>query len=213
VHACRIVGNKETLFTSITNVKLMKAIKELYVTDGEQWHSWLEKNCGTAKGVWLVYYKVHTGKPSIPYGDSVEEALCFGWIDGIIKKLDDERFCRKFMPRRIKSSWSETNKKRAEKMIRHRKMTEAGMVRIEEAKESGEWSTVRLRSKKFTIPPFFLKVLANNRKAFRYFNSLAPSYKRNFVGWVSSAKQEKTRLKRLAEAMRFLEQNKKLPLK
>ncbi len=191
----------------------MKKIEELYVTDRKQWRDWLEKNHATAKGVWLVYYKVHTGKPSVPYGDSVEEALCFGWIDGIIKKLDDERFCRKFMPRKTKSRWSETNKKRAEKIIRQRKMTEAGMVRIKDAKRSGEWSTIRARNKELTIPAFFLEALAKNKKSLEYFNNLAPSYKRNFVGWVSSAKQEKTRTKRLAEALSYLEQNKKLPLK
>jgi len=194
-------------------VCLMKAIEELYVTEREQWRAWLEKNYSTAKEVWLVYYKAHTGKPSIPYGDSVEEALCFGWIDGIIKKLDDERFGRKFMPRKIKSKWSESNKKRAEKMIRQRKMTEAGMVRIREAKESGEWSTVRVRSKELMIPLFFEETLAKNKKALECFNNLAPSYKRNFVGWVSDAKQEKTRMKRLAEVISLLEQNKKLPLK
>ncbi len=191
----------------------MKKIEELYVTDRKQWRAWLEENHATAKGVWLVYYKVHTGKPSVPYSDSVEEALCFGWIDGIIKKLDDERFCRKFMPRKSKSRWSETNKKRAEKMIRQRKMTEAGMVRIKDAKRSGEWSTIRARNKELTIPAFFLEALAKNKKSLEYFNNLAPSYKRNFVGWVSSAKQEKTRTKRLAEALSYLEQNKKLPLK
>lgn len=191
----------------------MKAVEELYVTKREQWRAWLEKNCGTAKEVWLVYYKMHTGKPSIPYGDSVEEALCFGWIDGIIKKLDDEKFGRKFMPRNIKSKWSESNKKRAEKMILQRKMTEAGMIRIREAKENGEWSTVHVRSKELIIPSFFEEALTKNKKAFEYFNSLVPSYKRNFVGWVSDAKQEKTRMKRLAEAMWLLEQNKKLPLK
>jgi uncharacterized protein YdeI (YjbR/CyaY-like superfamily) len=194
-------------------VCLMKAIEDLYVTEREQWRAWLEKNYSTAKEVWLVYYKAHTGKPSIPYGDSVEEALCFGWIDGIIKKLDDERFGRKFMPRKIKSKWAESNKKRAEKMIRQRKMTEAGMVRIREAKESGEWSTVRVRSKELMIPLFFEEALAKNKKALEYFNNLAPSYKRNFVGWVSDAKQEKTRMKRLAEVISLLEQNKKLPLK
>lgn len=194
-------------------VRLMKKIEELYVTDRKQWRAWLEENHATAKGVWLVYYKVHTGKPSVPYGDSVEEALCFGWIDGIIKKLDDERFCRKFMPRKTKSRWSETNKKRAEKIIRQRKMTEAGMVRIKDAKRSGEWSTIRARNKELTIPAFFLEALAKNKKSLEYFNNLAPSYKRNFVGWVSSAKQEKTRTKRLAEALSYLEQNKKLPLK
>ncbi len=84
------------------------------------------------KQVWLVYYKVRTGKSCIPYDDSVGEALCFGWIDGIIKRIDDEKFGRKFMPRRKNSRWSESNRKRAKKMIREGRMTrEQAMGMIE----------------------------------------------------------------------------------
>ncbi len=93
----------------------MKPSEQLYIRNRQEWREWLEKNHSITKKVWLVYYKTHTGKPSIPYDDSVEEAICFGWIDGIIKKLDDEKFARKFMPRRKNSHWSESNKKRAKK--------------------------------------------------------------------------------------------------
>ena len=161
----------------------------------------------------MTYYKTHTGKPSIPYEDSVEEALCFGWIDGIIKKLDDEKFSRKFMPRKKNSRWSELNKKRAERMIREGRMTEAGMALIREAKQRGEWSRAPIKKRELEIPPFFNEALAKNKKALDYFNTLAPTYRRHFVGWVSSAKREETRMKRLAEALSYLEQNKKLPLK
>ena len=161
----------------------------------------------------MIYYKAHTGKPSIPYDDSVEEALCFGWIDGIIRKLDDEKFGRKFMPRRKNSHWSELNKKRAERMISEGRMTKAGMALIRKAKRSNEWSKAPSEKRELEIPLFFGEALAKNKKASNYFNALASTYKRHFVGWVSSAKKEQTRIKRLAEALSYLEENKKLPLK
>jgi uncharacterized protein YdeI (YjbR/CyaY-like superfamily) len=191
----------------------MASAEHLYAVDREQWREWLRKNHYRRKQVWLIYYKVHTGKSSISYDDSVEEALCFGWVDGVIKKIDDEKFGRKFMPRRRNGRWSDLNKLRAERMIKVGRMTEAGMTLIKEAKLNGEWSTVRIEKRQFEIPPFFEEALAKNKRAFDYFNALAPTYKRHFVGWVSSAKREETRMRRLAEALSYLEQNKKLPLK
>lgn len=187
--------------------------EELYVTNRYDWRLWLEQNHDRKRMVWLIYYKEHTGKPSIPYEDSVEEALCFGWVDSIIKKLDDEKFVRKFVPRKTGSKWSESNKKRAEKMMKEGKMVEAGMARIKEARESGEWFEVRVRRKELVIPTYVEDALAANRKALENFNKLGNSYKRNYVGWIDSAKREETRMKRLAETVRLLEQNKKLGLK
>ncbi len=186
---------------------------ELYVTNRNDWRNWLEKNHDAAKEVWLIYYKKHTGKPSVSYEDTVEEALCFGWVDSILKRLDDDRCARKFTPRKSSSSWSESNKKRAEKMIRERRMTEAGMARIREARESGEWSRVREASKELAVPSFIQEALAENEKARAFFDSLANSYKRQIVGWVSSAKKEETRARRLTEVIGLLEKNQKLGLK
>jgi len=117
--------------------------EELYVTNRDDWRAWLKENHSTQKEVWLIYYRKHSGKPSIPYDDSVEEALCFGWVDSIIKKIDSEKFARKFTPRKGKSRWSESNKKRVAKMIREGKMTEVGLARIREAKDCGEWFRTR----------------------------------------------------------------------
>jgi uncharacterized protein YdeI (YjbR/CyaY-like superfamily) len=186
---------------------------ELYVTNRDDWHSWLEKNHDAAKEVWLIYYKKHAGKPSISYEVSVEEALCFGWVDSIIKRLDDDRCSRKFTPRKGTSVWSESNKKRAEKMIREGRMTEAGMAKIREARERGEWFKTRERSKELAVPSFIEKALAKNEKARAFFDTLATSYKHQVVGWVSSAKKEETRARRLAEVIGLLEKNQKLGLK
>jgi uncharacterized protein YdeI (YjbR/CyaY-like superfamily) len=187
--------------------------EQLYVPNRTSWRAWLSKNHASRKEVWLIYYKKHTGKPSVPYNDTVEEALCFGWIDGIIKRVDDERCARKFMPRKSRSRWSESNKKRAEKMIREGKMAEAGMVKIEDARKNGEWFKSHQRPKEFVVPDFMEEALRKNRKAYENFNNLAMSYRKMYVGWISSAKRAETRMKRLAEAIGLLEQNKKLGLK
>ena len=191
----------------------MKTTNELYVTNRVDWHTWLRKNHGSKKEVWLIYYKKHTGKPSIPYDDSIEEAICFGWIDNIIKRIDDEKFVRKLTPRKAKSKWSEVNKKRARKMMKKGKMTEAGLAKIREAKKSGEWFKVAPPRKELVIPPYMKEALAKNKRALDNFSNLAKSYKRQYVGWISSAKREETRRRRLAEAIRLLEKNEGLGMK
>ena len=190
--------------------------EELYVSSRDDWRSWLKRNYDCKKEVWLIYYKKHFGKPSIPYDDSVEEALCFGWVDSIIRKIDDDKFARKFTPRTSRSMWSETNKKSVEKMVKEGKMTEAGMKRIRESKNSGKWfktpASVNYKGK-LEVPPYLKDALTANKKAMNNFNRLAESYKKNFVAWIDSAKKEETRKRRLKEAIRLLEQNQKLGMK
>ena len=195
---------------------MIEMAEELYVPNRYDWRAWLVKNHDVKKEVWLTYYKKHTGKRGISYDDSVEEALCFGWVDSIVKRLDEEEFARKFTPRRGKSRWSETNRKRVEKMIREGRMTETGLIRIKEARASGEWlkSNASARHRNgLVIPSYLQDALTTNKRALDSFNNLAESYRRNFVLWIDSAKMEKTRKKRVAEAMKLLEQNQKLGLK
>jgi len=191
----------------------METTRELHVTNRKEWREWLRENHGTKKEVWLIYYKEHTGKPRIPYEDAVEEALCFGWIDSTVKKIDDAKFAQKFTARKGNSRWSETNKKRAKRMIKEGKMTEAGLQKIREAKRSGEWSKTRVRRMKLAFPPDLHIQLTANKKALDNFNRLADGYKRLFVAWVTNAKREETRQRRLTEAIKLLEQNKKLGMK
>jgi len=197
-------------------VSLIEMSEKLYVSNRDAWRAWLKENHDAKKEVWLIYYRKHTGKPSISYDDSVEEALCFGWVDSIIKKLEDEKFARKFTPRKDRSRWSEANRERVEKMIREGEMTEAGLIRIKEARASGGWfdGHVSARHRKELVVPSYLQdALAANKKALDNFNKLANSYKRDFVLWIDNAKMEGTRKKRVAEAMRLLEQNQKLGMK
>ena len=191
----------------------MKITEKLHVTNRDDWRAWLRKNYDTKKEVWLIYYKRHTGKPRIPYDGAVEEALCFGWIDNLVKKIDDEKFAQKFTPRKGKSKWSEANKKRARKMIKEGKMTKAGLAKIREAKSNGEWFKTAPVKKELVIPAYIKKAFATNEKALDNLNNLANGYKRQLVGWITGAKREETRKRRLTEAIRLLEQNKKLGMK
>ena len=108
----------------------MEIGETLYVTTGDEFRKWLLKNHRTKKEIWLVQYKKATKKPSINYVDAVEEALCFGWIDGLEKSMDAERYALRFSPRRPKSNWTNTNKERARKMIAEGRMTPAGRAAL-----------------------------------------------------------------------------------
>jgi uncharacterized protein YdeI (YjbR/CyaY-like superfamily) len=200
-------------FVTETTMGELEMVEQLYLSNRNDWRAWLENNYAAKKEVWLIYYKKHAGKPSIPYEDSVEEALCFGWIEGIIKRIDDERCARKFIPRKSRSRWSESNKKRAERMISEGRMTEASMARVDDAQKSGDWFKSSVVPKNLMIPAFIEEALTKNKKASENFNKLAESYKKLYVRWISSAKLEETRLRRLEEAIDLLEQNKKLGLR
>lgn len=192
---------------------LVKNTKEIHMTSRHDWRAWLEENHDTKNEIWLIFYKKHTGKPNISYDEAVEEALCFGWIDSIIKKIDDDKFVRKFTPRKPGSKWSESNKKRASRMINEGKMTEAGMVLVSQAKEKGIWQKKSRPKRHFTIPLYVETALKSNEKALENFNKLAKSYKKQYIGWVDSAKREETRKRRLAEVINLLEKNKRLGMK
>jgi uncharacterized protein YdeI (YjbR/CyaY-like superfamily) len=191
----------------------MNMSKTLHVTNREDWRQWLEKNHDKEKEVWLIFYKKHTGKHRVHYDDAVEEALCFGWIDSIVKRIDDEKYAQKFTPRKPGSKWSQLNKKRVEKMIKEDRMTEAGLALINAAKKSGKWEQFISQPKELIIPPVVITALSANKKAWENFNNLAPSYQRQYVGWITTAKKEETRQRRLNEAIILLEQGKKLGLK
>lgn len=191
----------------------MKMNNILYIINRNEWRTWLKRNHNSQKEVWLIYYKKHTAKLRIPYEDAVEEALCFGWIDSTVKKLNEKTYAQKFTPRKANSKWSELNKKRALKMIKAGKMAEAGLAKIREAKDNDKWSETAQVKKELVLPPSLKKILMRNEKTWKNFNGLTPSYKRLYAGWILSAKKEETRQRRLKEAMELLEKNKKLGMK
>ena len=188
-------------------------MKQLYVTNRDEWRDWLSENHAAKAGIWLVFYKKETSRPTIAYETAVEEALCFGWIDSIIKKIDAARYARKFTPRSDKSKWSQLNKKRANKMIKQGRMTEVGLTKIKAAKKTGLWDKDDRPQISLEIPPEFAKSLARNKKAKESFDKLAPSYRKHYLGWITFAKKPETKKRRIAESIALLEQGKKLGLK
>ena len=182
---------------------------ELHFEERTAWRKWLEANFERASVLWLVFYKKHTGVATISYDAAVEEALCFGWIDSLIKRLDEDRFARKLTPRTNTSKWSELNLQRVEKLKAEGLMTSAGLAKI----APGVTPVVAPHKRPFEIPPYFREALAHNEPARLFFDELAPTYQRHFVLWVDSAKREETRRRRLAEAIARLESRQKLGMK
>ncbi len=177
------------------------------------WHNWLKKNHSKSEGVWLLFYNKKSGKPAIDYEPAVEEALCYGWIDSIIKKIDGERYVRKFTPRNDKSVWSPLNKKRALKLIASKRMTAAGLAKINIAKQNGEWERESGAKIDLILPGQFLAALKKDKRAKENFDKLAPTYRKRFIGWILTAKQDSTRDRRIRECVELLAEGKKLGLK
>jgi uncharacterized protein YdeI (YjbR/CyaY-like superfamily) len=189
---------------------ILKTSEALYVSNRNDWRRWLKSNHRSQKEVWLIYYKKHTGKPRIPYDDAVEEAICFGWIDSTVKRLDEEKYAQKFTPRNQKSKWSELNKRRAERMVKQGKMTQAGLAKFKQAgKKKGEKAEEKPGSRRLIVPPDLKKALSANRKALENFNNFAPSYRRLYVAWITYAKRKETREKRIKQTVQWAAENKK----
>jgi uncharacterized protein YdeI (YjbR/CyaY-like superfamily) len=195
----------------------VKELEQIYFPDQPTFRSWLEENFDVSPGIWLIFYKKHTGIESISYQEALEEALCFGWIDSLIKKIDDDRYVRKFTPRTNTAKWSEINLKLADQLIRESRMTETGLTKMENILKSGQVARKEKPSyssgKEPVTPDFMLEAFAMNEPALTHFQKLPPSCKREYVGWITQAKREETIQKRLQEAIALLMDNKKLGLK
>jgi uncharacterized protein YdeI (YjbR/CyaY-like superfamily) len=178
-----------------------------------EWRAWLQQNHASENEVWLVYYKKHTNKPTLTYLESVREALCFGWIDGIKKRIDDERYTHRFTPRQPASRWSPTNIKLARELIASGEMTEAGLAAFNNRKSYDEDSLQAQQKQSQVLAPEFEQVLKANAAAWQHFSALAPSYRKAYIGWLQSAKRPETREKRLRELLSVLEKGEKLGMK
>lgn len=153
--------------------------KKLYVTKRKEWRAWLAKNHKKEKEIWLIYYKKASGKSRIPYNDAVEEALCYGWIDSTVKRIDEERFAQRFTPRRSNSVLSEMNKERIKRMLNLGKMKPQGLKAI---------SHVFKHDEKFSIPNEVIKALKEGN-AWENFQKFPDYYKRIRVGYIESQRK------------------------
>ncbi|MFC1550286.1 YdeI family protein [Candidatus Neomarinimicrobiota bacterium] len=188
-------------------------MKKIFVKNTNEWRTWLAKNHNKEKAIWLVFYKKNLSIPSIDYDSAVEQALCYGWIDSIIRKINDSQYARKFTPRNKKSKWSQSNIKRAKKMIDLQFMTKYGLAKIDNAKQNGTWDNPVSANKKFDMPDEFISALGNDVEAQSNFNELAPSYKNQYLGWIATAKKTETRARRIKESIQLLRNGQKLGLR
>lgn len=185
-----------------------KTYPTLEVRTLQQWRQWLADHHGSESEIWLVFHKRHTGKASIPYEDAIDEALCFGWIDSLVKRLDDDRYARKFTPRKPGSRWSDLNRKRYARLNASGRIMPSGSERPPTARTSD-----KPQRRHWNLTAYIRRELERHPAAWNYFQTLAPSHRRRYVGWIDSARQEETKLRRLREAVRLLSAGQKLGLK
>ena len=183
-------------------------MKTLVAGNPAQWRQWLDEHHDVESAVWLVFNKRHTGLASIAYQEAVDEALCYGWVDSLIKRLDASRYARKFTPRKANSRWSATNRKRYAELKAGGRLTPAGIGRPPTDRGYGPRPQVQA-----TVPEYIQTALRKHPAAWRHFEELAPSGRRRYVLWIDSAKREETKVRRLAEAFRLLAAGKELGLK
>jgi len=186
--------------------KFEEQLKSIYASDRQAWREWLTKNHFTSPGVWLIYYKVKSGQPSVKYSDAVKEALCFGWIDSKVKSLDEDRYQQIFTPRKPKSVWSKLNKQYIEELIAQDLITEAGLAKITDAKKDGSWNSLDA-IEALTIPIDLQQALKANSSANLNFAAFSNSLKKNILFWIESAKRPETRLKRIEQTITSAAQN------
>lgn len=175
----------------------------------EEWRKWLEENHIKFKEIWLIHYKKSSNKISLTNYDAVEEALCFGWIDSTLKKIDEERYILRYTPRKNKSVWSKINKETAERMVLQGKMTQAGLEKIKSAKKNGLWKNAYTNKIRDKLPSDLEKSLRLDRIAWENFQNFANSYRNMYIGWVKNSKKEETRKKRINEVVKRSKENKK----
>ncbi|SFC04082.1 Uncharacterized conserved protein YdeI, YjbR/CyaY-like superfamily, DUF1801 family [Parapedobacter composti] len=186
----------------------MKDHEKLYAATREEWRRWLSENHREKQGVWLVTYSKKSGKPTLTWSEAVDEALCFGWIDSIKKKLDEERAMQFFGKRKPTSTWSKINKEKVSRLIEEGRMTPAGLACVEVAQQNGCW-TILDEVEALTIPEDLEAAFLLHDGAKNYFDSLSRSARKAILTWVVLAKRPDTRQKRVNEIAVLAAQNKK----
>jgi uncharacterized protein YdeI (YjbR/CyaY-like superfamily) len=191
-----------------------KDLQHLRVDSLEAWHRWLEKNHRTSDGVWLVFKKKGAGAVPFDYAMALDEALCYGWVDSLIRTLDDKEYMRKFTPRKETSNWSGHNKKRVTRLISDGRMAPYGMEKVNAARENGMWEKeVKPPEVNEEIPGALLQAFAEHPRAREQYFRLNRSHQRDFNIWINMAKRAETIHRRVEESIRLLEKGKKLGLK
>ncbi|MFC7251559.1 YdeI family protein [Halomicroarcula sp. GCM10025324] len=178
----------------------------LFFESQNEFRIWLEEHHDTEEELWVGYYKADAERVGIGYDESVEEALCFGWVDGLVKGIDDETYTRRFTPRSPDSKWSKANKERVSAMIQAGKMTPAGMELVEVAKETGEWATAYRLGDDHEVPAKLEAALRADETAWENFQNFSNTDQYAFIAAVEEAKTDETRQKRIERTVKLAAQ-------
>ena len=187
-------------------MELKAGVKTFYAKTQKEWRNWLEKNHRSEKAVWLIFYKKGSGTQSTNYAETLEDALCFGWIDSKANKRDDESYYQYFAKRKPESNWSKVNKEKVAKLIEKGLMAAAGFESIDIAKRNGTWSALD-EVEELIIPSDLQLLFDNNKRAFENWENFPRSVKRGILEWILNAKRPETRQKRTAETVELAEKN------
>ena len=177
-----------------------------YFKNATEWREWLMKNHQSSKGVYLIFYKVSSEFESMRWEEAVQVAICFGWIDSTVRKIDEERRKQVFSPRKDKSVWSKLNKTYIEKLIKENLMHESGLAKIEIAKKNGSWESLDA-VEELMIPTDLENAFKKNNEAYNNYLNFSPSYRKSYLYWLNQAKREETRTNRITEIIAYCEKN------
>jgi uncharacterized protein YdeI (YjbR/CyaY-like superfamily) len=177
-----------------------------YFKNAAEWRKWLHKNHSNSKGIYLIFYKVDSPIESMRWEEAVQVAICYGWIDSTVQKIDSEKRKQVFTPRKDKSVWSKLNKSYVEKLISENLIHESGLTKIETAKINGSWSTLD-KVEDLIVPSDLKTAFEKNKKAFENYQCFSPSYRKSYLYWLNQAKREATRNSRIVDIISFCERN------
>ena len=192
-----------------TKNKINNDLEIISFKNSKEFNDWLPKNYSSSNGIWLRFFKKDSDIPSINHDEALDEALCFGWIDGQLKKFDTKSWLQKFTPRRPRSIWSKKNAERAEQLILEKRMKPAGLKEIDLAKEDGRWDKAYDSQKNIQVPEDFLKRLSKNSKAKKFFETLNSANKYSIVWRLQTAKKSETRERRMIKILEMLSKGEK----
>ncbi|MEW7291473.1 YdeI/OmpD-associated family protein [Aquimarina sp. 2304DJ70-9] len=181
---------------------------ELYFKNDQEWRSWLHENHNNSMGVYLIFYKVESKQPSMRWEEAVKVALCYGWIDSTVKRLDNERRRQYFCPRKPKSVWSKVNKNYIKDLIKNNLMHESGLTIIKTAKKNGSWVALD-DVENGIIPKDLQTAFDQHSKAFENYQNFAQGYRKSYLYWLNQAKRQETRDRRIVEIIKLCKANQK----
>jgi len=180
---------------------MVEITETFFARDRAAWRAWLQEHHADKPCIWLILLKKSVPEPHLSLQEAIEEAVCLGWVDSQLRRIDDRQHALRFSPRRPGGVWAESNKARVDKLMAEGRMTPAGLAVIEAAKASGDWDSLPTNAQLDVVPDDLREALDADGAAGEAFAALAPSMRRQYVHWVTSAKRPETRARRVAETV------------